>query len=570
MGPSLPISQEIHAAKYRSRNESFRDAMSRIANALQDGSDHFHAFRDILLDMRFLPGGRIQASAGATRATTAFNCYVSGTIPDSMQGIMNRAAEAAETMRMGGGIGYDFSTLRPRGELITTLESTASGPVSFMDVFDSVCGTICSAGHRRGAQMGVLRVDHPDIEEFILAKNGTGRLKNFNISVGVTDEFMQCLKADMGFDLRYNGKRYKTIKASMLWDLIMRATWDYADPGVLFLDTINNWNNLHYCETIAATNPCGEQPLPPFGACLLGSFNLARYVWKTPSGAYLFNHEQLCADIPHVVRAMDNVIDRTIYPLKEQEQEAKLKRRMGLGVTGAANAIEAMGPTYGSVEFRTVLAAILDTIAQEAYRASIDLAREKSAFPAFKPDYLASRFLQTLPQSITDDIERYGIRNSHLLSIAPTGTISLCADNISSGIEPVFAHKSTREIIMPDGKRTEEFKDYGLAKFGVFGKTSALCTVDDHLNVLLTAQHYVDSAVSKTCNVGENVTWDEFKAIYMRAWEGGAKGCTTFRAAGKLKGIMQAAQDYTPAPQPEQEGMACVYDFKTGRKTCDA
>lgn len=416
--------------------------------------------------------------------------------------------------------------------------------------------------------MGVLRVDHPDIEEFILAKNGTDRLKNFNISVGVTDEFMQCLKADMGFDLRYNGKRYKTIKASMLWDLIMRATWDYADPGVLFLDTINNWNNLRYCETIAATNPCGEQPLPPFGACLLGSFNLARYV-QDDGAMRTFNYAQLVQDIPHVVRAMDNVIDRTIYPLKEQEAEAKLKRRMGLGVTGAANAIEAMGFPYGTLEFRTQLAHILDGIAEFSYRASIDLAREKGAFPAYHPAYLESRFLQTLPQSITNDIQRHGIRNSHLLSIAPTGTISLCADNISSGIEPVFAHKSTREIIMPDGKRIEEFKDYGLSKFGVFGKTSALCSVDDHLNVLLTAQNYVDSAVSKTCNVGDSVTWDEFKAIYVKAWEGGAKGCTTFRAAGKLKGMMQAA-DFTPAPKTEPEGMACVYDIKTGRKTCDA
>jgi ribonucleoside-diphosphate reductase alpha chain len=568
MGPSLPISQEIHAAKYRSRNESFRDAMSRIANALQDGTDHFHAFRDILLDMRFLPGGRIQASAGATRATTAFNCYVSGTIPDSMQGIMNRAAEAAETMRMGGGIGYDFSTLRPRGELITSLESTASGPVSFMDVFDAVCGTICSAGHRRGAQMGAMRIDHPDIEEFILAKNGTGRLKNFNISVGVTDEFMQCLQADMGFDLRYNGKRYKTIKASMLWDLIMRATWDYADPGVLFLDNINNWNNLRYCETIAATNPCGEQPLPPYGACLLGSFNLTRYVSELDGKRYI-DLAQLAKDIPHVVRAMDNVIDRTIYPLKEQEFEAKHKRRMGLGVTGAANAIEALGYPYGTDDFNRMLSLILEAIKIEAYKASIELAREKGAFPAFAGQYVESWFMQKLPFAVHTDIARYGIRNSHLLSIAPTGTISLCADNISSGIEPVFAHKSTREIIMPDGKRIEEFKDYGLSKFGVFGKTSALCSVDDHLNVLLTAQNHVDSAVSKTCNVGDEVTWDEFKAIYWKAWNGGAKGCTTFRAAGKLKGMMQAA-DYTPAPKAEPEGMACVYDIKTGRKTCDA
>lgn len=568
MGPTLPISKEVQAAKYLGKGETHRDGMSRIASALKDSDSHYHAFRDILLDMRFLPGGRIQASAGAARATTAFNCYVSGTIDDSMEGIMLRLSEAAQTLRMGGGIGYDFSTLRPRNDLITTLESTASGPVSFMDVYDALCGTICSAGHRRGAQMGVLRIDHPDIEEFIAAKNGTDKLKNFNISVGVTDEFMQAIKAGSQFDLKYAGKRYKTIDANNLWEKIMRATWDYADPGVLFLDTINGWNNLHYCETIAATNPCGEQPLPPFGACLLGSFNLARYVTKQANGIN-FDFAQLTADIPHVVRAMDNVIDRTIYPLAEQEREAKQKRRMGLGVTGAANAIEALGMDYGSKAFTEFLAVVLGMIKREAYCSSIQLAQEKGAFPAYHPLYLRSRFIQSMPDFIQTAIGQYGIRNSHLLSIAPTGTISLCADNISSGIEPVFAHSSTREINMPDGKRVEEFKDYGLAKFHTFGKTSALCTVDDHLGVLLEAQKHVDSAVSKTCNVGDSVPWDEFKAIYMRAWEGGAKGCTTFRAAGKLKGIMQAT-DYKEVPKVEPEGMACVYDIKTGRKTCDA
>ncbi len=568
MGPTLPISEKLHREKYRGSNETFRDAMGRIAGALKDSDAHFHAFRDILLDMRFLPGGRVQAAIGAARATTAYNCYVSGTIPDSMQGIMTRLSEAAETMRMGGGIGYDFSTLRPRGDNIASLESTASGPVSFMDIYDALCGTVCSAGHRRGAQMGVMRVDHPDIEEFVSAKHATHKLTNFNVSVGVTDEFMAALEADAPFDLVYEGKRYKTIEPRLLWDKIMRSTWDYAEPGVLFLDTINRENNLWYCETIAATNPCGEQPLPPFGACLLGSLNLTKYVVEDASSTSPNKRRidviQILEDMPHIIRAMDNVIDRTRYPLPSQAAEAYSKRRMGIGLTGAANAIEALGHPYGSPMFRETLRQIMGLVATSAYGASVELAKEKGPFPLFNRDaYPHGAFIQRLPKALQEAIAEHGIRNSHLLSIAPTGTISLTADNVSSGIEPVFAHKSTRTIQTPDGPTSETFKDYGLARWGVAGKTSALCTVDDHVNVLLDATYWVDSAVSKTLNVGDDVTWEQFKEIYLRAFKGGAKGCTTFRAAGKRQGIMQAIDEPVA-------GSACTFDPETGAKSCDA
>jgi ribonucleoside-diphosphate reductase alpha chain len=371
-GPTLPISEEIHASKYRGTGESFREAMNRVASALGDGPEHFHEFRDILLDMRFMPAGRVQTAMGSLKSVTPYNCFVSGTIEDSfVEGhgsIMQRALEAAKTMRMGGGIGYDFSTLRPKGALIKKLQSRSSGPISFMDIFDAVCRCVASSGHRRGAQMGVMRVDHPDIEDFIHAKQNATRLTGFNVSIAITDEFMEAVQAGGSFDLRYGREVYKTVDAKALWEMIMRSTWDWAEPGVLFIDRINSQNNLYYCETIAATNPCGEQPLPPYGACLLGSFNLVKYVrtGRDADGADVryIDLVQLRHDIPAVVRAMDNVVDRAVYPMYEQEKEAKSKRRMGLGVTGLANAIEACGYAYGTSEFCAmegdVLAAIRD------------------------------------------------------------------------------------------------------------------------------------------------------------------------------------------------------------------
>lgn len=581
-GPTLPVSEEIHAMKYRGVNESFEDAMTRVADALKDDFPHFKAFKNILLNMRFLPAGRVQSAMGAPIQVTPYNCFVSGVIEDSMGSIMAKATEAADTMRMGGGIGYDFSRLRPRGAHIKTLNSRSSGPISFMGIYDAICRTIASAGHRRGAQMGVLRVDHPDIEEFVRAKNNSTNLTNFNVSVGVTDEFMQAVINDTMFDLRFEGKVYKTIRAKALWEDILRSTWDWAEPGVLFIDTINKKNNLHYIENIEATNPCGEQPLPPYGACLLGSINLTKYieVVEIDGDRYItLDYGLLQEDIPHIVRAMDNVVDRAVYPLPQQEEEAKNKRRMGLGLTGVANAGEILGYKYGSDNFLEWLEEVMAFVRNEVYRASIDLAREKGPFPLFKAEeFLESGFAKTLPENIRDAIRLDGIRNSHLLSIAPTGTISLSADNVSSGIEPVFSHFYDRIIQTFDGAKTERVADYAYREYGVKGRTADQTSVEDHVKVLIVASRYVDSACSKTCNVGNDVTWEQFKNVYMQAYLGGASGCTTFRAAGKRYGILQAAAVEDVAVEPEvepevliteEEGTACYFDPLTGLRSCE-
>lgn len=580
-GPTLGISEEIHAMKYRSKGESFREAMTRVAEALKDDEDHFTQFREILTTQRFLPAGRVQSAMGAPRTVTPYNCFVSMTIEDSMEGITKAVGEAAKTMQLGGGIGYDFSTLRPHGALIRSLDSRSSGPLSFMGIFDALCKTISSAGHRRGAQMAVLRVDHPDIQEYIRAKNNSNSFTQFNMSVGVTDAFMEAVKSDGDFDLVFDGRVYSTIRAKALWDDILRSTWDWAEPGILFIDRINKKNNLHYCETIAATNPCGEQPLPPNGACLLGSFNLTQYIVKGDED-YYFDYESLKHDIPHVVRAMDNVVDRATYPLAAQELEAKSKRRMGLGVTGVANAIEAMGHPYGSDLFLDTLSKIMATIRDTCYKSSISLAIEKGPFPLFKKEYLDSDFAKTLPHGIREDIRRFGIRNSHLLSVAPTGTISLSADNVSSGIEPVFSHFYDRTIQTFDGPRVERVEDYGYRVFGVKGETADSLSVFDHVKVLNIASQYVDSACSKTCNVGDDVTWEQFKEVYMAAYDGGSSGCTTFRASGKRFGILNAASSEDVAVEPEVEddnfidesgseyvGGACYYDPATGQRQCE-
>ncbi len=579
-GPTLPVSEEIHAMKYRGKGESFKEAMIRVADALKDDEDHYLAFKDILLNQRFLPAGRVQSAMGSPRVVTPYNCFVSMTVGDSMEDIMKAATEAAETMRLGGGIGYDFSTLRPRGALIKSLDTRSSGPIAFMDIFDAICKTIASAGHRRGAQMGVLRVDHPDIEEFIKVKNNDTRLTQFNISVGVTDEFMKAVQGNTMFNLRFDGVVYKQVNARALWNEILRSTWDWAEPGVLFIDTINKKNNLYYCETIAATNPCGEQPLPPYGACLLGSINLTKYVWHDDKTFEpVFDWKQFCIDIPHIVRAMDNVVDRATYPLPQQEQEAKNKRRMGLGLTGVANAGEILRMQYGSPSFLKWLEGVMMTYRDAVYMSSVALAKEKGAFPLFDKDaYLASGFALSLPESIRQAIGQHGIRNSHLLSIAPTGTISLSADNVSSGIEPVFSHFYDRTIQTFEGPKVERVEDYAYRVYGVKGRTADQTPVQDHVAVLNLASKYVDSACSKTCNVGADVTWDEFKDVYMQAYLGGASGCTTFRAAGKRYGILNAAavEDVAVAPEPEvdvfvdeKEGGACYIDVKTGIRTCE-
>ena len=877
-GPTLAISEEKHAEKYRLEGESFYEAQNRVADALKDDYPHFLVVREITLDQRFMPAGRIQAAVGSPRKITPFNCYVSGTIKDSFNDIMTKATEAGKTMRLGGGIGYDFSTLRPRGERIASLGSRSSGPVSFMGIYDAICHTIASAGHRRGAQMGVLRVDHPDIEEFIRAKQNDDKLRAFNISVGATDKFMQAVVDDSEFDLVFDGRVYNTIKARPLFNEIMRSTWDWAEPGFLLLDTINRTNNLWYCEEIAATNPCvtadtpilteggyfpisnlvgssvrvwnghefstvkpevtgvnqeimevhlsdganlectpyhkftttdgdktarelsvgdklercsypiidgyasvgtdayaqgfysgdgwvkketggqyiglygekkellgritsrlqphstneydvvggydgtdrnqtklylyygsshflpksyvpnavvriqsrldwlagladadgclawsgnsaslqitskdkgflvevnrmlqtlgvsgivspmkdcfrlsisawylsdlielgfmpsrlnlavhkrpirqcqryitvaklvqngridskvycfnepknhtgifngvytrqcGEQPLPPYGACLLGSFNLTKYLKKSGDG-FAFDYAKLKADIPPIVRAMDNIHDIAIFPLEEQAAESASKRRMGIGYTGLANAGELCGYKYGSQEFLKWVERVSKVLRDGCYNASIDLAKEKGSFPLYDEEkYLQGEFIQSLPDEIKERIKKYGIRNSHLLSFAPTGTISLTADNVSSGIEPVFAHAYDRTIQTFDGPQIENIKDWAYREHGLKGKTSSECTAEEHLQVLATCTKYVDSAVSKTVNVSPDMPWDDFKELYINAWKLGCKGITTFNPSGKRFGILNVTET--------EDAEACYIDPTTGDKSC--
>jgi ribonucleoside-diphosphate reductase alpha chain len=566
LGPQIQACDDLHAQKYRLPNESFTEACARQAGSMADDDEHRSAFKKILLNQRYMPAGRVQAAMGSPKNVTAYNCFVSGTIKDSMDSIMDKAKEAAETMRRGGGIGFDFSRIRPRNDRIVSLDSSASGPVSFMAIFDSVCDTIVSAGHRRGAMMSVLRVDHPDIEEFIRAKKDSTTLTNFNVSVGVTDEFMDCVAKDKMFDLQFNGRVYNTVNAKALWDEIMRNNWDWAEPGILFIDRINDDNNLYYTETIEATNPCGEQPLPPYGACLLGSFNLVKYMEKANQHKdyYTFDYLQFKMDIPHVVRAMDNVIDRTQYPLEAQKKEAIAKRRMGLGITGLANILTLMGIRYGSPEAVKITRKITKTLMCGAYETSALLAKEKGAFPLYTEEYLDSKFIQRLPLDIQDLIKRYGIRNSHLTSIAPTGTISFTADNISSGVEPVFANQLDRTVQTEQGPIIVPLKDYVYNTYGLRNVVADDLSTDDHLDMQIAVQPFVDSAVSKTINVSEKVKFEEFKDIYMKAWRGKLKGCTTFRLAGKRYGILNKVE---PLEEPI-EGAACFIDPSTGNKEC--
>ena len=584
MGPQTRVGDYFHAMKYRAEGEDFREANNRVASALKDDDDHYHAFRDITGKMRFMAAGRVQSAMGSARATTPYNCYVSGTIEDSFVhgegNIMQRATEAAATMRMGGGIGYDFSTLRPRGDIIRKLQSHSSGPISFMRIFNEICKCVASSGHRRGAQMGVMRVDHPDIEEFIHAKHNITELTGFNLSIAVTVEFMEAVLAGEDFDLRWGGQVYSTVHAPALWETIMRSTWDWAEPGVLFIDRINGMNNLWYCETIAATNPCGEQPLPPYGACLLGSFNATKYIVPTPGlrldtdPAWEFDYAQLRADIPHVVRAMDNVVDRARYPLPQQRAEALNKRRMGLGVTGMANAGEALGHPYGSPGYLEWQEEVMMTIAVECYRASALLARDKGAFPLYDADkYLQGRFIAQLREvapDVVELIERHGIRNSHLTSIAPTGTISLCADNCSSGIEPVFDYVQVRPVNTPSGQELVEVEDYGVREFGVRGRRAHEVTAREHVLVLASAQRWVDSSVSKTTNMDSSMPWEDFKDLYLTAWREGCKGCTTFNKDGKRIALLTGkSTEDAPAPEAAMpEGAMCSIDPVTGLKEC--
>src|SRR5471032_1299152 len=511
------------------------------AEAPQNRAKHALYFARALTGHRFLPAGRIIAGAGTDRSVTLFNCFVMGTIPDSMDGIFSHLREAALTLQQGGGIGYDFSSLRPKGAPVAGVGADASGPVSFMDVWDAMCRTIMSAGSRCGAMMATLAVDHPDIEDFITAKRTPGRLSNFNLSVLVSDAFMAAVKADGDWALRFGGKTYRSVKAKALWDSIMRSTYDYAEPGVIFIDRINSQNNLGYCETIAATNPCGEQPLPPYGACLLGSINLAKLVRHPFEDDAALDMAELDRLVATAVRMMDNAIDVSRFPLEVQAQEARAKRRIGLGVTGLADALIFCKVRYGSPQSLELIRTWLAAISHAAYRASAELAKEKGPFPLFDMNpYLARPHIQALPPDIYNAIAAHGIRNALLTSIAPTGTISLFAGNVSSGIEPVFAFSYTRKVLQPDGSRREELVSYYAVRafHAKFGESAALpdyfvnaqtLAPADHLAVQAAAQPFIDSAISKTINVPASISFEDFSHVYLEAYESGCKGCTTYR-----------------------------------------
>ena len=578
-GPRTAFGQTIHATKYRAPDERFDDYAVRYARATADDERSFRRILHHIRSQAILPGGRQQHSMGRPYLTTAYNCFVGAEIPDSYEGIMESLKLGGMTLRTGGGMGWDFSSIRPRGEPIRGLGhgSFASGPISFMRVWDTNCETILTAGHRRGAMMGVLRVDHPDILDFISAKRATGQLKNFNISIAITTKFMEALESDGLYELSFQGHTHSSVRATDVWAKIMESNWDWAEPGVLFIDRINEQNPLFYCEEIFATNPCAEQPLPPNGACLLGSINLVKmllpgsqtnglHIVDSKANNWEIDYELLDDVVDTAVRAFDNVPERTIFPLQEQKKEALQKRRMGLGVTGMANTIEIIGHKYGTREYLALQEQILQRIAIQAYRTSNELAKQKGSFPLFNAEkYSQGYFFKKLPEDLQEQIIRSGLRNGLLLSIAPTGTISMTADNVSSGIEPPYSLRGVYDIFMPDGQKQFDVTDYALEFFRVTCQTANEISAEQHIDVLCSAQKWIDSSISKTCNVngqiageGPGVSFNDFKELYLRAYQGGAKGCTTFNRNGKLLGVRH-----------EESTEICSFD-ENGQRTCAA
>jgi len=569
---AAPIAEQIWDMKYRLKegdgtpiDQSVEDTWRRIARALasveQDKAGWEDRFYTALEDFKYLPAGRITAGAGTDRSVTLFNCFVMGTVPDDMGGIFENLKEAALTMQQGGGIGYDFSTIRPKGAEVRGVAADASGPLSFMDVWDAMCRTIMSAGSRRGAMMATLRCDHPDVEAFIAAKSDPARLRMFNMSVLVTDPFMEAVEADGPWELQFGGKVYHTVQARDLWNKIMRATYDYAEPGVIFIDRINAENNLNYAETIAATNPCGEQPLPPYGACLLGSVNLARLLSDPFTETARLDPEALEDLVATSIRMMDNVVDASRFPLEAQAQEARAKRRIGLGVTGLADALAMVGLRYGSEEAAAKTGAWMEAIANASYRASALIAAEKGAFPLYDASaYAKAPMIQRLAPDVQALIAQHGLRNALLTSIAPTGTISLYAGNVSSGIEPVFANSYTRKVLQPDGTRTEEeVVDYAVQMWrevqGDAGLPDHFVTAQtlaplDHVRMQAAAQPWVDSSISKTINVPADISFEAFKDVYAEAYATGCKGCTTYRPNDVTGSVLSVSES---AEKPEGE-----------------
>lgn len=574
---SSEISSRIWDIRYRFResdgrvvDKTIEDTWQRVAHAVasveaRDRDAWERRFYEILAGFRFLPGGRILAGAGTPHRVTLFNCFVMGVVEDSLDGIFEALKEGALTMQQGGGVGYDFSTLRPSGQPARGVGATASGPVSFMHIWDSMCATLLSTGVRRGAMMATLRCDHPDIGAFIAAKHDPAALRHFNLSVLVTDDFMQAVEADAEWPLVFpvaegeaepsdivervwSGSRMpclcrvlRRVRARALWDEIMRANYDYAEPGVIFIDRINRMNNLWYCERISATNPCGEIPLPNYGACNLGAINLTQFVRSPFTSDAVLDMEAIGATAAIATRLLDNIYDLSKFPLEKQAHTACASRRIGLGLTGLADVFAMLGIRYGSAESVKLGGAVMRTICHQAYRSSIELAREKGGFPEFDAQpYLSGAFIQTLPPDIIEGIRRHGIRNSHLTTIAPTGTVSLLANNISSGLEPIFDFEYTRRIRDADAGFSEaKVVDYACRQFHLtHGEEVELNSAfirageippEAHLEMQSALQEYVDNSISKTINVPREFSFDAFRSIYEKAYAKGLKGCTTFR-----------------------------------------
>jgi len=592
-----PIVEYVWREKYQHGNEADRAAtLTRVVDAVtkNEGTGWQQRILDATLALRWCPAGRILAGAGTGKRVTLINCYVAPTIQDSMEtegrltdeetglveapideaGILDALKVAALTQQMGGGIGMDFSTLRPSGAVVQRTGSVASGPLPFMDMWNAMCATVMSSGARRGAMMATLRCDHPDIEAFVTAKRTAGRLTNFNVSVLVTEDFMKAVKNDEPWNLKFGVGRpdhpsqraanvlyiYKTLPARELWDLILRNTYDHAEPGVIFIDRVNALNNLNYCETIAATNPCGEQPLPPNGACNLGAVNLAVHVLDPFTDGARIDFPALTETVRCGIRFLDNVHDITQHPTAAQAEEARLKRRVGLGITGLGNMLQQLRVRYGSPQAVELTETVLRHVATVAYDESANLAMERGPFPLWQVGKFNRAFYGRFPHSLQDKIREHGLRNGVLLTVAPTGTTSVFYDNVSSGIEPTYAWKATRKVLQPDGTRKEfPVYDWGILEYALGNHktveeildglyklpdhmvTAEELTVDEHLNMQAAAQKWVDASISKTINVPVDLPYEEFQHVYERAYELGCKGVTTYRPSPTRGAVLTTA-----------------------------
>ncbi len=574
---ATPIGAAIWQAKYRRSDSNgapdlaIEDTWRRVAHALAaaesaDRAAWAQRFYAALEDFRFLPGGRILAGAGTGERVTLFNCFVMGVIEDTLDGIFDALKDGALTMQQGGGVGYDFSALRPAGMRAQRTGTIASGPVSFMRIWDVMCSTLLSTGARRGAMMATLRCDHPDIEAFIAAKRDARELRHFNLSVLVTDGFMRAVQADAEWPLLFpppgetagTPTVFRSLKARALWRSMMSANYDYAEPGVIFIDRVRSLDNLGYGERICATNPCGEIPLPPYGACDLGSINLTRFVHQPFSTQAAVDFEGIAATAAIATRMLDNVYDISQFPLPQQRKVARASRRIGLGLTGLADALLMLGIEYGSPRSLELAAGVMRAICHAAYRASTALAREKGAFELFRSEqYLDAGFVSALPADIRDAIRRDGIRNSHLTAIAPAGTISLLAGNVSSGLEPIYADRCLRNMRLADNTIASfEVTDYACALHrelsGSAGLPPEFAAAADigaraHLAMQAALQPYVDNAISKTINVREDLDFEAFCSLYEEAYALGLKGCTTFRP-NPVTGSVLTSRETADAP----------------------